>query len=87
MLSQGEVDLSATPVMLQYAVPASNTVSDAEAEELLDIETEVGIIVVDKNKTRAGVAFFKHLNSTLFNLENMVYLILTEATIHITVCI
>ena len=28
---------------------ASKTVSDAEVEELLDIETEVEIFVVDKN--------------------------------------
>ena len=31
------------------AVPASKPVSDAEVEELLDIETEVEIFVVDKN--------------------------------------
>ena len=71
MLSQGEVDMSATSAEFG-AVPASNTARDAEVEELLNIETEVEICVVDKNKTRAGGALFKYLNSTLFNLEKYV---------------
>ena len=68
MLSQGGVDMSATSSEFG-AVPASKTVSDAEVKELIDIETEVEIFVVDKNKTRAGGAFFKHLNLILFDLE------------------
>ena len=63
MLSQGEVDMSATSTEFG-AVPASKTVSDADVEELLDIETEVEVFVVDTNKTRAGGAFFKYLNLT-----------------------
>ena len=51
------------------AVPASKPVSDAEVEELLDIETEVEISVVDKNKTIQGGAFFKYLNLTNFDLD------------------
>ena len=51
---------------------ASKTASDAEVEELLDIETEVGISVVGNNKTRQGGAFFKYLNLTNFDLENTV---------------
>ena len=57
LLSQGEVDMSATSAELG-AVPASNTASDAEFAEVVDIETEVGISVVDRNKTRAGITFF-----------------------------
>ena len=56
LLSQGEVDMSATAAEFG-AVLASNTVSDAEVGELFDIETEVEISVADKNKTRAGGAF------------------------------
>ena len=56
MLSQGGVDMSATSSEFG-AVPASKTVSDAEVEELLDIETGVEIFVVDTNKTRQGGAF------------------------------
>ena len=55
LLSQGEVDMSATSAEFG-AVPASNTVSDAEFAEVIDIETEVEIFVVDKT-TRAGGAF------------------------------
>ena len=55
LLSQGEVDMSATSAEFG-AVPASNTVSDAEFAEVIDIETEVEIFVVDKT-TRAGSAF------------------------------
>ena len=52
LLSQGEVDMSATTgITLGFgSLGAANNVSDAEAEELLLIETEVGISVVDKTK-------------------------------------
>ena len=56
LLSQGEVDMSATSAEFG-AVPASNTASDAEFAEVIDIEGEVGISVVYKNKTRAGRDF------------------------------
>ena len=42
LLSQGEVDMSATSAEFG-AAPASNTVSDAEFAEVVDIETEVEI--------------------------------------------
>ena len=47
LFSQGEVDMSATSAEFG-AVPASNTVSDAEFAEVIDIETEVGIFVAVK---------------------------------------
>ena len=48
-LSQGEVDMSATTsAVFSGTNHASSTVSDAEVEEVLDIETEVEIVVVDK---------------------------------------
>ena len=68
LLSQGEVDMSATSAKFG-AAPASNTVSDAEFAIAIDIQTEVEIFVADRNKTRAGGAFLKYLNLTLFNLE------------------
>ena len=70
-LSLGEVDMSATTAEFG-STPASNTVSDSAVTDLLDIETEVGIFVVDKNKTRAGGAFVKYLNLTLFHLDKCV---------------
>ena len=36
---------------------------------MLDIETEVETFVVDKNKTRAGGAFFPFLNNTMFDFD------------------
>ena len=70
MLSRGEVDMSATTgITLGFAsMAASKTVSDAEVEELLGIETEVEIFVVDTNKTSQGGAFVKYLNLTNFDL-------------------
>ena len=68
MLSHGDVDMSAATSSEYVAVPASNTVCDAEVEELLDIETEVDTFVVDKNKTIIGGAFLKYLDLTNFDL-------------------
>ena len=56
LVSQGEVDMSATSAKFG-AVPASNTIGDAELAEVINIETEVEIFVVDQTKTRAGVHF------------------------------
>ena len=68
-LSQGEVDMSATTsAVFSGNNHASNTVSDAEVEEVFGIETEVEIFVVDKNKTRAGGSFFPYINNTIFGL-------------------
>ena len=87
VLSQGEVDMSATTAEFG-AAPASNTASDADVVDLVGSETEVDIFVADKHKTRAGGVFFKYLNLTLFNLENMDYLkLLVDTTISVTVCI
>ena len=43
--------------------------SDAEVQVLMLLETEVEIFVVDKNKTRAGGAFFNCLTNTLFDFD------------------
>ena len=60
-LSQGAVDMSAITAEFG-STPASSTGSDSAVTDLLDIETEVEIFVVDKNKTRAGGACFKYLS-------------------------
>ena len=68
-LSQGEVDMSATTsAVFSGNNHASNTVSDAEVEEVFDIETQVEIFVVDKNKTRAGGSFFPYINNTIIDV-------------------
>ena len=53
--------MSATTAEMGSA-PTSNTIGDADVVDLFDSEAEVEISVVDKNRTRAGGAFFKHLN-------------------------
>ena len=58
LLSQGEVDMSATTAE-SGSTPASSPIRDAEFARVIDIETEVEIFVVDQNKTRAGGVFFK----------------------------
>ena len=58
LLSQGEVDMSATSAEFGFANgAAANSVSDAEVGELLGSETEVDMFVVDNNNTRQGGAF------------------------------
>ena len=80
LLSQGEVDMSATSAEFGLANgAAANNASDAEVEELLGSETEVEISVVDQNTTRQGGAFSR---------RNMAYSkTLAETAINITVCI
>ena len=69
LLSQGEVDMSATSAEFGFApMAAANNVSNADVQELLESGTEVDIFVVDKNKTRAGGTFFTFLNLALLNL-------------------
>ena len=65
LLMKGDVDLSVAVV----EEGAATSISDAEAEAILKIETEVDIFVVDKNKTRAGGAFFNCLNNTIFDFD------------------
>ena len=58
LLSQGEVDMSATSAEFGFANgAAANNVSDAGVEELLGSETEVETFVVDTNKIRQGGVF------------------------------
>ena len=67
LLMKGDIDMSVTT----KAGGGDDEIkeSDAEVIDLLDIEDEVEIFVIDKNKTRAGGAFFPYLNNTLFNFD------------------
>ena len=65
LLMKGQIDMSV--VVGEELEPIS--VSDAEIEELLSVETEIELFVVDKNKTRNGGAFFPYLNNTKFDLD------------------
>ena len=65
LLMKGDIDMSATTSEKGEEIKES----DAEVIDLLDIEKEVEIFVVDKNKTRAGGAFFPYLNNTVFDFD------------------
>ena len=65
LLMKGDIDMSATTSGKSEEIKES----DATVISLLDIEKEIEIFVVDKNKTRAGGAFFPYLNNTIFDLD------------------
>ena len=75
--------MSATPYEFgAVPAPASKTISDAEVEELLDIETEIEIVVVDNNKARAGGCFFPYINITWFVYDLFKHGIQTKQTVN-----
>ena len=65
LLMKGDIDMS---VVVGREIEYYSA-SDQAVREILKTETEVEIFVVDKNKTRAGGAFFNCLNNTLFDFD------------------
>ena len=65
LLMKGDIDMSVTVGEEFEAI----SVSDAEVVAIIAQEKEVEIFAVDKNKTRAGGAFFPFLNNTIFDLS------------------
>ena len=65
LLMKGDIDVSAAVGEDYEAI----SISDAEVIPVIAKETEVEIVVVVKNKTRASGAFFPFLNNTLFDLD------------------
>ena len=45
------------------------TDSDKEVVDLINVEKEVELFIVEKNKTRSGGSFFPYLNITIFDLS------------------
>ena len=81
LLMKGDIDMSATTSGKSEEIKES----DATVIYLLDIE-KIEIFVVDKDKTRAGGAFFPYLNNTIFDLDKYGILKqLTEIIINIIV--
>ena len=64
LLMEGDIGMSATTSETAEVI----TDSDKEVVDLINVEQEVELFVVEKNKTRAGGSFFPYLNSTLFDL-------------------
>ena len=53
LLMKGGIDMSATTPETAEVI----TDSDKEIVDLINVEQEVGLFTVEKNKTRAGVSF------------------------------
>ena len=65
LLMNGDIGMSATTSETAEAI----TDSDKEDVDLINVEQEVALSIVDKNKTRAGGSFFPYLNITVFDLS------------------
>jgi len=65
LLMKGDIDMSVTVGDEVEQIKES----DSEVVDIIAHEKEVEIFVVDKNKTRAGGAFFPFLNNTIFDLS------------------
>ena len=65
MLVKRDIDMSATTSETAEVI----TDSDKEVVDLINVEQELELFTVEKNKTRAGGSFFPYLNITIFDLS------------------
>ena len=65
LLMKGDIDMSATTSETAEVI----TDSDKEVVDLINVEQEVELFTVEKNRTRAGGSFFPYLNITIFDLS------------------
>ena len=65
LLLKGDIDMSATNSETAEVI----TDSDKEVVDLINMEKEVELFIVEKNKTRAGGSFFPYLNIITFDLS------------------
>ena len=65
LLMKGDIDMNATTSETADVI----TDSDKEVVDLINVEQEVGLFTVGKNKTRPGGSFFPYLNITIFDFS------------------
>ena len=65
LLMKGDIDMSATTSESAEVI----TDSDKEVVDSINVEQDVELFIIDKNKTRAGEPFFPYLNITIFDLS------------------
>ena len=65
LLMKGDIDMSATTSETAEVI----TGSDKEAVDLINVEQEVELFTVEKNKTRAGGSSFPYLIVSIFGLS------------------
>ena len=70
LLMKGDIDMSATTSETAEVI----TDSDEEVVNLINVEQDVELFTVEKNKTRAGGSFFPYLNITILIYLNMAFL-------------
>ena len=64
LFMKDDIDMNATTVETTEVI----TDSDKEVVDVINVEQEVGLFTVEKNKTRAGGPFFPYLDITIFDL-------------------
>ena len=65
LLTRGDIDMSATTSQTAEVI----TDSDKEVVDSINVEQEVELFTVEKNKTRAGGSSFPYLNITIFGFS------------------
>ena len=65
LLMKGDIDMNATTSETAEVI----TGSDKEVVDLINVEQEVGLFTVEKNKTISGGSFFPYLNIIIFDLS------------------
>ena len=80
LLLKGDIDMSATNSETAEVI----TDSDKEVVDLINVEKEVELFIVEKNKTRSGGSFFPYHNITIFDLSKYgIFKLLIEIIINI----
>ena len=64
LLMKSDIDMNATTSETAEVI----TDSDKEVADLINVEQEVELFTVEKNKTRSGGSFFPYLNITISDL-------------------
>ena len=65
LLMKGGIGMNATTSETAEVI----TDSDKDVVDLINVEQEVELFTVEKNRTRAGGSFFPYLNITIFALS------------------
>ena len=65
LLMQGDIDMNATTSETAEVI----TDSGKEVVDSINVEQEVELFTVEKNKTRAGGSFFPYLHIIIFDLS------------------
>ena len=80
LLMKGDVDMSATTSETAEVI----TDSDKEVVDSINVEQQIELFTVEKNKTRAGGSVFPYLNITIFELSKYgIFNMLIERIINI----